>query len=279
MHESDLGNRMKRYEAVSDDYLLRRVPVIVRIDGRAFHTFTRGMKRPFDDDILLESMRQTMKYLCENIGGCVFGYTQSDEITLVLTDYKTIHTEPWFGYRKSKVISICSSMATWKFNDTFRRLVEAGYNEYFEVWDRKDEDDKLWNTYNKAVEKGALFDCRAFNVPIDDVCNNTIWRQADASRNSVEQVGHFYFSDKELYKKSVNDIQDMLVLQKNVNWNDFPVHLKRGSSCIKIDTEKKVIVRGEEKVVPSCEWVVDKKMPILTQNRDYVESRIYIRED
>lgn len=279
MHESDLGNRMKRYEAVSDDYLLRRVPVIVRIDGRAFHTFTRGMKRPFDDDILLESMRQTMKYLCENIGGCVFGYTQSDEITLVLTDYKTIHTEPWFGYRKSKVISICSSMATWKFNDTFRRLVEAGYNEYFEVWDRKDEDDKLWNTYNKAVEKGALFDCRAFNVPIDDVCNNIIWRQADASRNSVEQVGHFYFSDKELYKKSVNDIQDMLVLQKNVNWNDFPVHLKRGSSCIKIDTEKKVIVRGEEKVVPSCEWVVDKKMPILTQNRDYVESKIYIRED
>lgn len=83
-----LGDRMKGYENIARNYLTRRIPTIIRVDGKAFHTFTRGMEKPFDR-ILMTTMQNTMKYLCENIQGCVFGYTQSDEITLVLTDYAT----------------------------------------------------------------------------------------------------------------------------------------------------------------------------------------------
>lgn len=106
-----LGDRMKGYEGVSRNFLTRRVPAIIRLDGKAFHTFTKGMKKPFDS-VLTQTMQETMKYLCENIQGCVLGYTQSDEITLVLTDYATIQTDAWFGYNIQKMCSISASMAT-----------------------------------------------------------------------------------------------------------------------------------------------------------------------
>ena len=109
-----LGDRMKRYEYVSRNYLTRRVPVIIRIDGKAFHTFTKGMRKPFDR-VLMSAMQETMRFLCANIQGCVFGYTQSDEITLVLTDYASIRTDAWFGYNVQKMCSIAASMATLAF--------------------------------------------------------------------------------------------------------------------------------------------------------------------
>lgn len=105
-----LGDRMKGYENIARNYLTRRIPTIIRVDGKAFHTFTRGMEKPFDR-ILMTTMQNTMKYLCENIQGCVFGYTQSDEITLVLTDYATITTDAWFGYNIQKMCSVSASMA------------------------------------------------------------------------------------------------------------------------------------------------------------------------
>ena len=110
-----LGDRMKAYENISRNYLTRRVPVIIRLDGKAFHTFTKGMVKPFDP-VLTQAMQQTMKSLCENIQGCVLGYTQSDEITLVLTDYATIKTDAWFGYNIQKMVSIASSIATLAFS-------------------------------------------------------------------------------------------------------------------------------------------------------------------
>lgn len=116
--KDSLGDRMKEYENVSRNYLTRRVPVIIRLDGKAFHTFTRGMKKPFDP-VLTQAMQQTMKSLCEDIQGCVLGYTQSDEITLVLTDYATIKTDAWFKYNIQKMTSIAASMATLAFNREF----------------------------------------------------------------------------------------------------------------------------------------------------------------
>lgn len=93
-----LGDRMKGfYEARSKTSLVRRMPVIIRLDGKAFHTFTKGFQKPFDS-MLMKAMQETMKYLCENIQGCVLGYTQSDEITLVLVDYKKLTSEAWFNY-------------------------------------------------------------------------------------------------------------------------------------------------------------------------------------
>lgn len=112
---SDFDRRMKEYEAVSKTKLTKRMPIVIRIDGRAFHTFTKGLKKPYDK-IISDSMQQTMKYLCENIQGCVFGYTQSDEISLILIDYDDINKSSWLDYEVQKICSIVASMATMKFN-------------------------------------------------------------------------------------------------------------------------------------------------------------------
>ena len=115
MDTSELARRIKKYEAVPKNVLMRRTPVIMRLDGRAFHTFSRNFVKPFDE-VLMKAMQDTMKYLCENIQGCVLGYTQSDEITLVLTDYKKFTSEPWFDYEVQKMCSIAAGMATLEFN-------------------------------------------------------------------------------------------------------------------------------------------------------------------
>lgn len=122
----ELGKRMKEfYESVPKTRLVRRTPVAIRIDGKAFHTFTRGFEKPFDR-VLMNAMQETMRYLCKNIQGCVFGYTQSDEITLtlILIDYQKLDSDAWFGYEVQKICSISASMATMAFNRYFRKLIE-----------------------------------------------------------------------------------------------------------------------------------------------------------
>lgn len=128
-----LGDRMKGYEGVSRNFLTRRVPAIIRLDGKAFHTFTKGMEKPFDP-VLTQAMQETMKYLCENIQGCVLGYTQSDEITLVLTDYATIQTDAWFGYNIQKMCSVSASMATMAFNREFECIAEDWFHDNGPYW-------------------------------------------------------------------------------------------------------------------------------------------------
>ena len=123
----DLGMRMKEYyEQIPKTKLMRRTPVIIRIDGKAFHTFTKGFRRPFDE-VLIKTMQETTKYLCENIQGCVLGYTQSDEITLVLVDYKKLNSSAWFDYEVQKMCSIAASMTTMAFNNVFVRNVSEVY--------------------------------------------------------------------------------------------------------------------------------------------------------
>lgn len=233
----ELGNRMKEYyENIPKTKLMRRCPVILRIDGKAFHTFARGFQKPFDE-VLIKTMQETMKYLCENIQGCVLGYTQSDEITLVLVDYKKFTSQAWFDYEVQKMCSIAASMATMKFNQVFK---ESSYKEaeilecacrknpYLE---NRDYLTRISNAHTNSADKGAMFDCRCFNIPKEEVTNCIYWRQLDATRNSIQMVGQANFSHKELQNKSCNDIQDMLMTQKDINWNDFPTYQKRGS-CI-----------------------------------------------
>lgn len=260
----DLGKRMKEfYEQIPKTRLMRRTPVALRIDGKAFHTFTRGMKKPFDN-ILMSAMQNTMKYLCENIQGCVFGYTQSDEITLILIDYQTLTTSAWFDYEVQKMCSIASSMATMVFNKEFTRLANNYIDNTMEAWNISDEEKKYMQTLEKAMSMGAMFDCRAFNIPKEEVTNLVYWRQLDAARNSVQMVGRAYFSHKQLNNKSCNDIQDMLYEQYKINWNDFPVYQKRGSSCIKKENG----------------WVLDTNMPMLKgEDRVYLDNLIYIGEN
>lgn len=269
--KDSLGDRMKAYESVSKTFLTRRQPVIIRLDGKAFHTFTRGMKKPFDD-ILMQTMQDTMKYLCENIQGCVLGYTQSDEITLVLTDYETITTDAWFGYNVQKMASISASMATLAFNKFFTKNVKILEDDIWNAWNINEKDEEYLNTLNDKINK-ALFDSRVFSIPKEEVCNCLIWRQQDATRNSIQAVGQANFSQKQLNGKSCNKIQDMLFTEKRINWNDFPIDCKRGSCCYKREIKKEIVVpkTNEKIIVNRNEWFVDKNIPIFTQDRNYVE--------
>lgn len=279
----DLGNRMKIfYEQIPKTKLMRRTPVIIRIDGKAFHTFTRGFKRPFDE-ILIKTMQETTKYLCENIQGCVLGYTQSDEITLVLVDYQRFETSAWFDYEIQKICSISASMATMAFNKFFAKNIK----EYDMEWKcsltpqcveiQKAHYDYM-EVLNKAVDKGAMFDARVFNIPKEEVTNCVYWRQLDASRNSIQMVGQANFSHKELHCKTCNDIQDMLMLQKNINWNDFPTHQKRGTCVIK--NEMVIEPYGSRmmcKDVPDGHWFIDKEIPIFRgEGREYIDRLVMV---
>lgn len=286
-----LGTRMKEfYEQVPKTRLTRRTPVAIRLDGKAFHTFTRGFIRPFDP-ILMTTMQNTMKYLCENIQGCVFGYTQSDEITLILIDYQTFNTDAWFNYEVQKMCSISASMATLAFNKYFPLAIEDRKN-YITIRDLfKSENDKktsIEETYKKALDKGAMFDSRCFNIPKEEVANLIYWRQLDASRNSIQMVGQANFSQAELEGKSCNDIQDMLMLQKGINWNDFPTYCKRGSCCIRVPGEPIITetVSNDswsedvyKKVSRYWNWQIDLDIPIFKgEDRNYIEQFIYVGE-
>lgn len=277
MDKTTIGDRMKNnYENITRYYLTRRMPVIIRVDGRSFHTFTKGFKKPFDD-IFVKTMQDTMKYLCENIQGCVLGYTQSDEISLVLTDYAELTTDAWFGNNLQKMCSVSASMATLAFNKAFNDNIVKYIDNNLDADCGVTKD---LTEYTKilinARNKGAMFDSRVFTIPKEEVCNALIWRQQDATRNSIQSVGQANFSQKELHGKSCNDIQDMLMLQKGINWNDYSTTLKRGSCCIKIDDG---ITKYDEvgnicDYIPSSKWVIDNEIPIFTQDRSYVEKLI-----
>lgn len=259
-----LGDRMKKYEYITRTHLVPRMPVVVRLDGKAFHSFTRGFKIPFDD-VLIKSMQETTRYLCENIQGCVLGYTQSDEITLVLVDYKNLDTSAWFDNNIQKMCSVAASMATMAFNSNFGRIAR---NTYYKEW----QDSRNSNVYVETLFSRigtAMFDARVFNIPKEEVCNCILWRQNDATRNSIEMVGQAYFSHKQLQNKSCNMIQDMLMVEKGINWNDYPTHQKRGSCCIKIQGD------GDKRP----KWVIDLEIPIFKgEGRTYIDDLIYVGE-
>ena len=259
----NLGTRMKTYyEQVPKYRLMRRTPVAIRIDGKAFHTFTKGFQKPFDK-VLGNAMVRTMQYLCQNIQGCVFGYTQSDEITLLLIDYQTFETDAWFDYEVQKMCSISASMATMAFNRYFAGEVEQWHFDHiglpgaFELDAVDPDDEKLNSAYLKALASGAMFDARCFNIPKEEACNLVYWRQLDATRNSIQMVGQANFSHNELQGCSCNVIQDMLHEQRGINWNDYETRWKRG-------------------VAWTRHGGVDWDMPILKgEGREYVETVIY----
>lgn len=258
---------------------MRRCPVAIRIDGKAFHTFTRGFQKPFDE-VLIKSMQQTMKYLCENIQGCVLGYTQSDEITLILVDYKKLTSSAWFDYEVQKMCSIAASMTTMTFNRAFAKNVGDYCTYNYECMDNTHENYE--HILSLAVDKGAMFNARCFNIPKEEVTNLVYWRQLVSSRNSIQMLGQANFSHSELQNKSCNDIQDMLMMQKGINWNDLPVYQKRGSCCVR----NKIVVKSNgimetiqlrDTSKSENEWIVDKNIPIFRgEDRNYIDKLIYV---
>ena len=239
-----IGDRMKRYELSSQQYLTRRTPVIVRVDGKSFHTFTKGMDRPFDLK-LSASMINAAISTCKVIQGCKLAYGQSDEVSFLLTDFDRLSTDAYFDYRLDKVVSIIAATMTVHFNNECRGFFP----------------DKLLNST-------PIFDARAFNIPKEDVVNYFIWRQQDATRNSIQMVGQAHFSHKQLHKKSCDDIQEMLFKEKGINWNDTSTEFKRGWVACKRPTTDGELV-----------WSAHLETPIFTQDREYIEKLMEIEED
>ena len=290
MDTSDLAKRMKDYEMRDRYFLQKRIPVAIRVDMRAGHTFTRGFKRPFDD-IFMKSIQETAKYMCENIQGAKLAYVQSDEITIILTDYDTLETDCWFNYRTDKLCSISASMATMAFNKFFRKNVENFVQDCATDYETQGlcgegtVEYELCKTYQKAVNEGAMFDARCFNIPKEEVTNLVYWRQLDASRNSIQMVGQANFSHKELQHKSCNNIQDMLMTQKGINWNDLPTYQKRGSCCVR----NKIIIKSDDVMETAQlrdtsksenEWIIDTEIPIFKgEGREYIDRLVFVGEE
>lgn len=255
-----LGDRMKDYyENRSKTYLTRRTPVIIRVDGCHFHTYTKGLKRPFDE-VFIKVMQMTTKDLCENIQGCKIAYVESDEISLLLTDYDTLQTDAWFEYSVQKICSVAASMAAMFFNRNWLKVTEQFYKDFVEDNWREDENERYYNNVLlKKAELGGYFDARAFNIPKEEIINYFIWRQNDATRNSIQSLGRAHFSQKELMGLNNSQIQDKLHEEKGVNWNNCSVVAKRGT-CVKRNM-------NEEK----SNWIIDTNIPIFTQDRNYIE--------
>ncbi|MEN7388381.1 tRNA(His) guanylyltransferase Thg1 family protein [Bacillus licheniformis] len=235
------GDRMKGYENTYRMKLPKRMPIIIKIDGKSFHTYTRGLEKPFDR-YLTYAMWETCKYLAQNIMGCKLAYTQSDEISLLLTNYDKLTTESWFDNNLQKIVSVSASLATAKFNEIMRE-------EYPE-------------------KQFALFDARAWVLPKDEVCNYFLWRQQDATKNSISMVAQANFPHNQLQGLNGDQMQDKLFLEKGINWNDIPTWQKRGACIKKIYFEKNGAIRNV--------WDVDLETPIFSQDREYVEQYVYL---
>jgi tRNA(His) 5'-end guanylyltransferase len=229
--KDSLGDRMKEfYENRTRNFLPRRTYTIIRVDGKAFHSYTRGLARPFDEK-LVNDMDETACYMCKNIQGAKFAFVQSDEISILLTDFEGLTTDAWFDGNIQKMASISASLATAKFNEL-------------------------------RPNKIALFDSRVFIIPSDiEVENYFIWRQQDTTRNSISSVAQSMFSHRELENKNTDQMQEMC-FQKGVNWNDFSAKLKRGRLIVKQDYEKEGATRSK--------WV-SVEPPIFTQEREMLK--------
>ena len=254
MNKDALGIRMKSYyEEVPKTKLVRRTPVIIRIDGRAFHTFTRHFDKPFDEALIC-AMQQTMKDLCEEIQGCVLGYAQSDEISLLLVDYATLESGAWFDYEVQKMCSIASSAATLFFNRNFSH--------------RKDENPDLHHdicqAHALAQKAGAMFDARCFNLPKEEVTNYFYWRQVDAERNSIQMLAQSLFSQKQLDRKNRAAMVEMCETEHGIIWGNLETPKKRGSCCVKTEEG----------------WTIDLDIPkFKDEGREYIERFVYLGEE
>ena len=203
MSEDNLGDRMKGYEmAEAGRMLINGLPIMIRLDGRSFSQFTKGLKRPYDER-MSNLMCATSKFIAEETNAKVV-YTQSDEITVVLyTD--VVESQVFFDGRIQKLTSVVASMATAYFNK------------------------HLYEYLPEKSDKLPVFDCRVWNVPtLEEAANCILWRELDATKNSISMAAQAYYSHKELHGKNSSEKQEMLH-QKGVNWNDYPSFFKRGS--------------------------------------------------
>ncbi|RLI66093.1 MAG: hypothetical protein DRO67_01685 [Candidatus Asgardarchaeum californiense] len=224
MIKDSIGNRMKEnYENAYRIKLTRRTPVILRLDGKAFHTLTRGCEKPFDNK-LQTAMVRTGMFLMEEIQGAKCAYIQSDEISILLTDFDRLNTSAWFDNNLQKIVSISASFASVKFTEFYGKM--------------------------------GIFDSRAFNVPKEEVCNYFVWRQQDWFRNSLQMLSQSHFSHKKLHGKNTPDMHEMLH-EKGVNWAELEPRWKNG---VFLSKEERAFTVFEDVVLTSDRSVVEKHL-------------------
>lgn len=239
MDKTSLGDRMKLYEDSWQFTLPPRQPIIIRVDGKAFHTFTRNIEKPFSE-AFIDAMKHAAWRLCEEIQNTQLAYVQSDEISVLMTPYKTYNTDPWFGNNIQKIASVSAAITTMAF---YKHI-------------------KGW-----ADHANPVFDGRAFMLPKDEVVNYFIWRQRDWERNSVQMFARSHFSHKQLDKRSCDNMKELLRLKAGVDWERLPLHLKHGTFIRKVGTEGD---RGK--------FIEDNEPPRIGDARHYIEAHINIEE-
>lgn len=247
-----IGDRMKNYESVPRNFLVRRVPVIVRADGKAFHSLCKRFERPYDmafNDV----MNKVMVYICSNTQGIKMAQRHSDEISFLLTDYDTIATSAFFDYNVQKMVSVISGMATAELcKQLFIKEKErmdvftADANTQEELQTRTE----FQKRFNKQIlsmdEKWPCFDCRCFNIPENEISNYLWWRLLDCKRNSISMQAQARFSHKQLQGKNCDEMQEMLFSKYGINWAKIPQEQKSGFVCYR-ETITKQVEEGKMK--------------------------------
>lgn len=236
-----IDDRMKEYEGASDFRLTNRLPLIIRVDGKCFHTLLRNAYKPFDSNVM-KAMADTAAELCKQIAGSRLAYTQSDEISLVVRDDNTVATQPWMDKRIQKMCSIAASIAAVTFSDLYGRT--------------------------------AYFDARCFILPEHEVINYLIWRQQDATRNAIQMAGQSLFSHKQLHGVSCDKIQEKMFKEKGINFNNYQTHEKRGTVIRK---EEYTLGLMDKEV--RTRWVMDQNIPIFTKDREFINKLVAKAEE
>ncbi len=245
---------MSAYEAASKLCLTKRLPVIIRVDGRAFHTYTRGCTKPFDITITDVMINVAME-LCKQVQGAQMAYTQSDEVSVLVHSYKNLRTDPWYGNQVQKMVSVAAGIASSTFTSRALTAWEEG------VW-----------TGKRGIGP-AVFDARAFVLPENDVCNYFIWRQKDAVKNSMQALAQSLFSSKELHGKCFESMREMC-LSKGKDWNVLETGYKRGVAVRRVTHIK----RHDSVDTVRFSWQPDSETPIFKDDRDYIECHLQMNE-
>jgi len=234
--KTTLGDRMKAYEYASSTHLMQGTPKIIRLDGKAFHTFLKNCQKPYDIKPMEAMIAGAIEVMKEIGGSARLAYIQSDECSIVLNDSISREFSPWFSNNIQKVVSVSSAIFTAAFN----------------------------KKYNRADGKMGLFDARFFQVPHEEeMINNLIWRQSDATRNSVSQYARSFFSQKELTGMNISEMQDMM-MTKGFNWNNADTWTKRG-----------IVINRNFTGVGDQQWDVDMQCPIFKDGKDYLRKRYH----
>lgn len=209
--EQSLSGRMREYSEINNTRLMKQVPVIIQVDGCNFHSMTKKCKKPFDE-VIIRGMWSAALNMCRHIEGAKLAYVQSDEISVLVTNYGTLNQGAWFDFRVQKLASVSASLATVGFND--------------------------WGVFCDP----ATFDAKCFNLSKEEVANWFIWRQQDWTRNSIQMVAQSMFTQKELQNKNHNKLQDMIFKKSGTNWNNYDTYLKRGTCVVRDPIDGRWIV-------------------------------------